>query len=109
MHSAGAMFQTIKQGSLSEKSHLGLPNPEFHLIIFLFRYFELYPYYVKASTKVETEYYIWDLSSVMTALGGNLGLLLGYSILTMIMSLGGVLRVAWTKSRKVLGRIKNEN
>ena len=105
---------TILRQKLSRyfKTHwlrTGLPNPKFHFSIFLFRYFELYPYYVKASTKVETEYYIWDLSSVMTALGGNLGLLLGYSILTMIMSLGGALRVAWKKSRKVLGRRKNEN
>ena len=39
------------------------------------------------STQVVNEYYIVDISAVLTNIGGNMGLLLGYSIMTILLAM----------------------
>ena len=62
-----------------------------------FSYFDLYPYYGTLSTAVVSEYFINDLSSVLTAIGGNLGLFLGYSTMTILLSIVEVFKLSWKK------------
>ena len=53
------------------------------------------------------EYYIKDLSALMTDIGGNIGLFLGYSILTIIMGLLEVLQLSWKRSN-LKGKLKQQ-
>ena len=39
------------------------------------------------STQVINEYYIVDVSAVLTNIGGNMGLFLGYSIMTILLAM----------------------
>ena len=39
------------------------------------------------STQVVNEYYIVDVSAVLTNIGGNMGLFLGYSIMTILLAM----------------------
>ena len=57
-------------------------------MIFLtfFSFFELFYYYDDLNTRVLKEYFILDISSVLTNIGGNLGLFLGYSFLTILLA-----------------------
>ena len=58
-------------------------------MIFLtfFSFFELFYYYDDLNTRVLKEYFILDISSVLTNIGGNMGLLLGYSSMTILLAM----------------------
>ena len=47
--------------------------------------FALHAYYVTTSVVISREFYIYDSITLVTSLGGTLGLLLGYSALSMIL------------------------
>ena len=55
--------------------------------------------HLKITLKVEVseEYYAYDLTSFLADLGGNLGLLLGWSILSIIECFGGGVKEYLTK------------
>ena len=57
----------------------------------------MYPYYDTLSTTVVSEYYINDLSTVLTSIGGNLGLFLGYSAMTLLLALVELVKLSWKK------------
>ena len=61
------------------------------------RGFRLYPYYETISTKVTMEYVIYDLSNVMTAIGGNLGLFLGYSCVNILIWIAEIAKACYSK------------
>ena len=50
-------------------------------------YFELLFCYFDLNTQVNSEYFILDISSVLTNVGGNVGLFLGYSLMTFLLGL----------------------
>ena len=58
----------------------------FYHISDFFSFFELFYYYDDRNTRVLKEYFILDISSVLTNIGGNLGLFLGYSFLTILLA-----------------------
>ena len=47
-------------------------------------YVGLIPYYTTLEVEVEVETYVYDIGSFLASVGGNLGLLLGFSCLTVI-------------------------
>ena len=47
------------------------------------------------STQVNTEYFTLDMSSVLTNIGGNLGLFLGYSVMTILLGLFESFKFVW--------------
>ena len=61
------------------------------------RGFRLYPYYETIATKVTVEYVIYDLSNVMTAIGGNLGLFLGYSCINILIWIAEIAKACYSK------------
>ena len=50
-------------------------------------YFELFLCYSDLNTLVNSEYFILDMSSVLTNIGGNVGLFLGYSLMTFLLGM----------------------
>ena len=47
--------------------------------------FAIHPYYVTTSVEIKKEFFVYDAITLLTSLGGTLGLLLGYSALSMIL------------------------
>ena len=45
--------------------------------------FAIHPYYVTTSVEIKKEYFVYGAITLLTSLGGTLGLLLGYSVLSM--------------------------
>ena len=50
-------------------------------------YFTLYAYYSTTKVKRTKEFFVYDAMTILSSLGGTLGLLLGYSILSMMLGL----------------------
>ena len=50
-------------------------------------YVNLYPYYSTTNVKKTKEFFVYDAMTILSSLGGTLGLLLGYSILSMMLTL----------------------
>ena len=44
-------------------------------------------FYDDIRTQVMTEYFIVDISAMLTNIGGNMGLFLGYSIMTILLAM----------------------
>ena len=83
--SLNLLMQLVLQVQISRApSQVGFPT--YHKFLY-FSHFELLFCFFDLSTQVLSEYFILDLSSVMTNIGGNVGLFLGYSLMTMLLGL----------------------
>ena len=65
-------------------------------------YFIMWSYYTNLNVKVKVETYLFDFDAVVVAIGGNLGLFLGFSIKSIIESIAEFINDLWCKyySRK---------
>ena len=64
-------------------------------------YFIIWSYYSSLYVKEKVETYLFDLDAVIVAVGGNLGLFMGYSLKSIIISIAEVINALW---RKYYGR-----
>ena len=60
-------------------------------------YFIIWSYYASLNVKEKVETYLFDFDAVVVAIGGNLGLFLGYSIYSIIVSIAEFFNVMWLK------------
>ena len=65
-------------------------------------YFILWSYYTNLNVKEKVETYLFDFDAVVVAMGGNLGLFLGFSLKSIIVSIAEFINAIWSKykSRK---------
>ena len=71
-------------------------------------YFIIWSYYASLYVKEKVETYIFDFDAVVVAVGGNLGLFLGYSLKSIIIAIAEFIYDFWRKyySRKDVEEIK---